>query len=390
MASATPGRGRMPSITHQWDALRRRAADDTPCMAGYHNLNHVVEMPAPLARSLGFAPARKVKLRIPRVDSLTVVERVWPDEGAVLDALAGLPGLADTPRCLARLDGFAVHEYVEGSPLSALSGRGKPLEDRLLAQISDQLAAFTRVPVAALPPLPPRWARDGDCGAFLRGRADFAEREVRARHWPVFGSLFRELGVPEGALRGLRDRLPELTSRPFALLHADLHRDNLIVREDSGDLCLVDWELAMWGDPLHDLAVHLVRMRYPPEQEREVVERWRWSVERVRPDAARGLDADLPTYLAYEHAQSLYADTLRIARALGPGPEPGRVAADAALVRGALLVAEQPLRLSGVPTLTEVTRALVGWCRGADRSDVAGRPVAPVTAGRGPSTWPVR
>jgi hypothetical protein len=242
----------------------------------------------------------------------------------------------------------------------------------------------------------------------------------------VFGSLFTELGVPEDALRALRDRLPVLTPRPFALLHADLHRDNLIVREDTGDLCLVDWELAMWGDPVHDLAVHLVRMQYPPEQELEVVERWRWSVERVRPDAARGLAADLPTYRAYEHAQSLYADTLRIARALGPDPERGRVAADAVLVRGALLVAEEPLRLDRVPALTDVTRALADWCRrvgrraddladrrpdgptarGTDvlaglRADTPGRRhatpltapfttplAAPLTAGRGPSTWP--
>ncbi|MFI9106284.1 aminoglycoside phosphotransferase family protein [Streptomyces fildesensis] len=384
MASLTTGRDRLLSAAGEWDGLRRLATDQGTCMSGYHNLNHVVEIPSHLAELLGIPPATKVKLRTPRSDSLTVVERVWSDEGAVLDALAGLPGIADTPRCFARRDGFSVHEYVEGATLSQLCSPGKPLEDRFLDQIVEQLAAFTRVPAAALPPLPARWARDGDSRAFLRGRADFAEREVRARNWSEFGSLFTELGVPEDALRGLRDRLPAMASRPFALLHADLHRDNLIVREGSGELCLVDWELAMWGDPLHDLAVHLVRMRYPPEQEREVIERWRCAVGAATPRAVRGLDADLPAYLGYEHAQSLFADTLRIARALAPNPEPGRVEAGASLVRGALLVAEEPLRLVGVPTLTEVARALVRWCRRADRH------AAPVTAGRGPSTWPGR
>ncbi|MCM2427046.1 aminoglycoside phosphotransferase family protein [Streptomyces sp. RKAG337] len=368
------------SAASEWDELRQLATDQGICMSGYHNLNHVVEIPFHLAELLEIPPATKVKLRIPRSDSLTVVERVWPDEGAVLDALAGLRGIADTPRCFVRREGFSVHEYVEGTALSQLCPPGKPLESRYLDQIVGQLAAFTRVPASALPPLPEEWAHDRDCRAFLRGRAQFAEREVRSANWPEFGPLFTALGVPESASRELRDRLSVMERRPFALLHADVHRDNLIVRAD-GELCLVDWELAMWGDPLHDLAIHLVRMGYPRDQESEVVERWRRSVEQVRRDAVRGLDDDLPAYIAYERAQSLFADTMRVARALGPHPESGQVGAGAYLVREALRVAAEPLWLAGVPTLTEVARALVGWCRHADRH------AAPVTAGRGPSTW---
>lgn len=376
-------RGRFLSATFGWEEFRRLAVSQGTCMSGYHNFNHVVEIPSRLAELLGIPPDAKAKLRVPRRDALTVVERVWSDEGVVLDALAGLPGIPDTPRCFARRKDWAVHEYVEGTALSLLCPPGKPLESRYLDQIVNQLAAFARVPVAALPPLPEGWAPDRNCRAFLSGRADFAEREVRARNWPEFGRLFTELGVPEDALRRLRARLPAMASRPFALLHGDLHRDNLIVRSD-GELCLVDWELAMWGDPLHDLAIHLVRMRYPMDQEPEVVERWRRSVEHVRQDAVRGLDADLPAYIAYERAQSLFADTMRIARALGPHPEPGRIGAGVSAVREALWVAADPLRLGRLPTLTEVERALVGWCRRV------GRHAAPVTAGRGPSTWPGR
>ncbi|MDJ0345070.1 aminoglycoside phosphotransferase family protein [Streptomyces sp. PH10-H1] len=366
-----------PSAVSWWDELLPLAASEGTCLSGYHNLNYVHRLPPHLAESAGLAQDTRVKVRTPRSGSLKVVERVWPDEDVVLDALAGVDGIADTPRCFARQDGFSVHEYVEGTPLSRLCGPGKPVDPRYLDLITGQLAAFTRGPAADLPPLPKGWARDQDCGTFLRERAEFAEREVRARNWREFGALFTALGVPANALRGLRDRTPEMAPRPFALLHADLHRDNLIVRND-GDLCLVDWELAMWGDPLHDLAVHLVRMRYPAYQEADVIERWQRDVAKVRREAGLGLDRDLPAYIAYERAQSLFADTMRIARALGPQPDPGLVGTGVALVRDALQVAAEPLRLRGLPTLTEVERILLGWCR------------RPVTATRAPSTSTVR
>lgn len=55
-----------------------------------------------------------------------------------------------------------------------------------------------------------------------------------------------------------------MVSRPFSLLHTDLHRDNVIFSY-HGDppLICVDWELATYGDPVHDLATHLVRTAYP-------------------------------------------------------------------------------------------------------------------------------
>ena len=47
----------------------------------------------------------------------------------------------------------------------------------------------------------------------------------------------------------------------IALCHCDVHRKNIIVSKD-GHLYIIDWELALIGDPLYDLAIHFQKMRY--------------------------------------------------------------------------------------------------------------------------------
>lgn len=183
---------------------------------------------------------------------------------------------------------------------------------------------------------------------------------MRRPNWAEFGGLFTSLDVPADVLRRWRDRVPRLRRRPFTLLHGDLHRQNIIVRDD-GELALVDWELAMWGDPLHDLAIHLVRMRYPADQRRTVVKSWQAA---VRPEVAAGLEQDLPVYLDHERAQSLFADTLRAALSLPADPQPGAVGAAVGQVRDAMCLAAGPLRLNRVPSHSEIERALLGWARG--------------------------
>jgi aminoglycoside phosphotransferase (APT) family kinase protein len=58
---------------------------------------------------------------------------------------------------------------------------------------------------------------------------------------------------------------------PFSLLHTDLRRDNVFVSCDGDPtLICVDWELATYGDPLHDEAKHLVGTPYADYQRSDV------------------------------------------------------------------------------------------------------------------------
>ncbi|GGU54853.1 phosphotransferase family protein [Streptomyces daghestanicus] len=352
------------------DLVRLAVARGTP-FQGHHHRNYVVPLPDGPARLLGRVAGEPVVVRVRRAGALPAVIRTWRDEAAVLDALRGL---LPVPVCLAAGADFAVHSHVGGSSLAARCPDGKPVDRPLVEALAGLLAATTRVRRAALPPLPPAWPRNGTDGqGFLRTLASCADVQVGQANAAEFGGLFAALGVPEDALRGLAERTPALTRRPFGLLHTDLHRANVIVSDgpDGPRLTCVGWELATWGDPLHDLATHLVRMRYPADQWPEVTEAWGAAMERLRPAAAHGLGRDLRHYLAFERAQSVYPDVMRAARSLQESFTEERLAAAERAVRGALEAGAGPLRLGRVPRGPEVERALYRWW--ASRPDTAVR-----------------
>ncbi|MGV9942797.1 phosphotransferase [Streptomyces sp. NPDC003401] len=346
-------------------------AGSTPATSGHHNRNYVLPLTEDVAAVLGRPAGTPVTVRIPRADALPVVIRTWQDEAAILDAVHEV--LPHVPECLFRGPGFALHSYVEGVPLSAVCGNGKPVDALLIEALAELLCRMTEVRRAALPPLPADWPGDHtDSQGFLRSLAHLADRQIRRPNWVRFGGLFKALGIPEDALLGLADRIPPMARRPYSLLHADLHRDNLIMSYDgSPPLVCVDWELATYGDPLHELATHLVRMRYPDSQWPEVVEAWARAMGRYRPAAADGLAKDLRHYLDFERAQSVYPDVMRAARAVqGPFTQQSLDEVTAEVGR-ALEAAAEPLRLRSVPGRGEIEGALFRWL--ASRGDVSGR-----------------
>ncbi|MFJ6726078.1 phosphotransferase [Streptomyces sp. NPDC091281] len=341
---------------------------------GHHNRNYVVPLTAETAPLVGRPVGTEVTVRLPRTDVLPVVIRTWYDEAAILAGVRR--ALPHAPECLLKGDGFAVHSYVEGVPLSTICGNGKPVDTLVMKALTDLLARMTAVRRSWLPPLPVGWpAHHTDSQGFLRTLARCADEQIRRPNWTVFGGLFKALGLPDRALLDFADRVPALTRRPYSLLHADLHRDNVIVSFDGEPpLICVDWELATYGDPLHDLATHLVRMHYPPQQRDEVVDAWAEAMLRVRPAAVAGLPRDLRHYLDFERAQSVYPDVMRAAQSLrGPFTQSNLDEATAE-VRRALTAAAGPLRLRSVPETGEIEGALFRWLASRGDTDPTGTP----------------
>ncbi|MFE6483035.1 phosphotransferase [Streptomyces sp. NPDC057757] len=329
---------------------------------GHHNLNYMVR---PLTQDdrhlVAGEDGQPVTVREPIRSALPVVIRTWQDEAEILDSIRGV--LPHVPRCLVKRRDVTVLSYVQGVPLSSICPDGKVVDSHLIAALAGLLADMAQVRRKDLPPLPMSWPRTSrDSRAFLRTLAFAAEEQIRQRNWAEFGGLFAMLGVPEDALVRFAERVPALISRPYSLLHTDLHRDNVIVSY-HGDppLICVDWELATYGDPLHDLATHLVRMQYPSHQWPEVIEAWRAVMSLRRSKAVNGLDRDLKHYLAFEYAQSLYPDVMRAATSLGDSFGQRDLDAAAQAVHRALLAAEDPLRLKKVPEESEIGRILFRW-----------------------------
>jgi aminoglycoside phosphotransferase (APT) family kinase protein len=348
-----------------------KATEASETSSRHHNRNHVLPLTADVARLLGRAAGEYVMVRVPRSDAVPVAIRTWGDEAAILRAVRGV--LPHAPECLGKGPGFAVHSYVEGVALSSVCGNGKPVDKLVIEALADFLARMTEVRRSALPPLPSVWpANHTDSQGFLRALARLADEQIRKPNWAEFGGLFKALGIPDDALVGFAGRVPAMARRPYSLLHADLHRDNVIVSYDGDPpLVCVDWELATYGDPLHDLATHLVRMRYPSHQWSEVVDAWAEAMLRFRPAAVAGLAKDLRHYLDFERAQSVYPDVMRAARSLERSLTRKNLDEATAEVRRALTTAAEPLRLRSVPTAGEIEGALVRWL--ASRGGASGR-----------------
>ncbi|MBU4350871.1 phosphotransferase [Patescibacteria group bacterium] len=88
----------------------------------------------------------------------------------------------------------------------------------------------------------------------------------------------------------LRDLLEAIERCSFSLgqpylVHRDLKPGNL-VKDDSGKIWIIDWENAMLGDPLYDIAIFGVREGHGAPWQNLV--------------CGYGLDLSLPKYLLYE------------------------------------------------------------------------------------------
>ncbi|WP_447038857.1 phosphotransferase [Streptomyces sp. DSM 118878] len=371
------------------EKLIRRLADshrdhpDREVMAGHHNVNHVVPLGFTLALLLGTMPFRaRVKCRMPR-EVVEVVPRIWPSEPELLAVVSR--HLREVPRCLRDFGDWSLHSYRAGRALSE-AAPGEPVGEALMGELAAFFARTAGVPVEELPPRPDDWPESPRSQEFLHWLVDFAEEKVhRPNRWR-FEELFSDVGVHADVMRNFRDDpdRPPLTPRPFCLLHTDVHRANIVV--DRRRLAVIDWELASYGDPLHDLATHLVRMDYEKDEQIRMTALWAAAMRRAgHGGMTAGMATDLPAYLDFEYAQSVFPDIMRAALALTTLPwEPAAedYADAASKVCRALLRAAEPLKLDVVPDRKQAERALRDWCAGPF-GRALGQPAARVVPDRG-------
>ncbi|MGW3624551.1 phosphotransferase [Streptomyces sp. NPDC000880] len=332
-------------------------------LKGYHHEAYAFPLPAENQLSARFA---RGKLREPRPGLLWFDRRCFESEERLLvalqDRIERIPGCVD-------LGDFHLQGFIEGRTLGSGPLRGRTLSTRHIGQLCQLFRELVAIKTDEFDKVerichPDDRSPDGDSTAFLDRLIHFTERQVYVRHADRYGTLFEELGVCGAALERLRAQGEQLTDRPFVLIHGDLHWHNFIV-DGPGDLWTIDWELAMIGDPLYELATHLHLMRYPEREEVRIAKLWQAEVECVLPGSSLNWHRDLPHLLAYKRTQSVFTDVIRTALALGPGPEPNwRMLPRAAWkLQRALAAAQEPLALRSVPTLRQVMSAYTSWFR---------------------------
>ena len=354
---------------HAVEASGDESAVEGP-LHGYHHETYVFPLPG----DTGGERSGRWKCREPRADLLWFDRRCFASEEQLLKALSGrILGIPD----IIEVSGLGLQRFIEGSTLGCFHQSGTPVPDAFVRQIMDLFRQMVAVRPDTLSAErrcePDDRPEDGDTDAFLERLVLFTEQRVYQANLKRFAGLFEDLWLGEESFRHLRKNIFGLKERPFCLLHADLHRENFIV--DAEDrLWTIDWELAMLGDPLYDLATHLHQMRYPARHERAVAQRWRETVEGVRAGTSNGWEQDLGRLLDYKKAQSVFTDVIRTALELDAGPEAGwrQIAPAAFKLRRVLADAALPLGLDPVPGTRRIVTALLRWCRayGTPRGEV--------------------
>ncbi|TDU04554.1 HAD superfamily hydrolase (TIGR01509 family)/HAD superfamily hydrolase (TIGR01549 family) [Streptomyces sp. 846.5] len=291
---------------------------------GFSHRNIPLRIEADIAGELSVPDGSRLKLRIPDRSGIPFDPIVWDDEDRTLQLLANrFQGKQRLPRVVVRLDQGSVHTFSEGSVLSEEWPSLSNLSDGRISQLADFFAALAlvrRSDGGALARLPSGWPADGNSSGFLRWQIRYTAECVEPLAWKQYGAVLEALNFPEDALERFAKLVPQLKPRPFSLLHGDLHPGNIIVGAD-GSLDVIDWELAMMGDPLHDLAIHLERSRYPNlGEEDRFIEAWRTSVAAVAPAAVNGLERDLRWYRLFQAVRSVYTDVVRTVERLRQEP----------------------------------------------------------------------
>ncbi|WP_175439094.1 phosphotransferase family protein [Streptomyces vilmorinianum] len=323
-------------------ALYEEARASTSALAGFYNRNVRVE-----------ADSGPVLVRTPGPGTEEPMDlTLWP-ESAVLEAIR--PYVSQAPRLIhAGTDpGFQIHEFVEGRRVDELAPDGKPLPDAVIDGVERLFGEMLGVPFSALPAVPADWPGDGDTKGFALRLLAFVG-EVRGRADAELDSLYEALGVPADPCGLLAERaVRDLSERPFRLLHADIHRKNMILTDRAG-VAFLDWELALWGDPVYDLADHLHKTAYTVADRHRVLAGW----ERAAPAVCRtGWRADLEFYLAYEAMKSAVVDTVRWGRRIALAPTARERRALAEELRAKLVVASPHWDGGPPPAVPEIEEA---------------------------------
>ncbi|GGU91724.1 hypothetical protein GCM10010182_03430 [Actinomadura cremea] len=257
-----------------------------------------------------------VNIRIPIHGADMMDLRPWREE-RVLAAIA--PHVKDAPRVLhtSATPPFQVHEFVTGKVLNDIAPRGVPVPAHVLEDVPRLFVQLAQVP--ELPDVPEHWPADHDTPAFASLLSTLTQG-VYDTFRAEYTDLFTALAIPEDPLAPVDDLWRGLAPRPFVCVHADVHRRNMIV--DAETTIFLDWELALWGDPVYDLAVHFHKMGYLPNEQDAVTSRW---LTAMRPAHTVGWERDLDAYLVHEQVKSAIVDSVRYSQLFaqgGPYPYP--------------------------------------------------------------------
>ncbi|EPD57159.1 aminoglycoside phosphotransferase family protein [Streptomyces sp. HGB0020] len=335
--TSVPTLDKVEQILTQWRTQRNRNAkrsavtmEDRSWQADHRVSEHpdfprslvpaalLAEDVAPAHRIFQGVRHRATVVSLAGVESPVVVRRSLPEarspeytflsEHSVLGALEESGVAVSAPKILVsgwNYEGgrFAIHSYA--GPFDPFRPPEHPVNGLLPHEadsLVDQLCALTQVDHHCLDP----GAGHGHYYKFVTEQLVSLVRRLptRSQH------LARILGLPGADLLRVILARHRMSPRAPVLLHGDLNPWNLVRHRDaSGGLTIIDWEMAVVGDALHDLVRHMHLTPTRPEIRDRMFRRWE---RRLSSEYTWNWARDWKVYRRIEIVRSAYVDLDRL------------------------------------------------------------------------------
>ena len=270
--------------------------DSTSKLCGYYNHNY-------LAHHNG--EPYIVRIPIPKSDAMDI--RRIPEECALKSIEKNN---IEAPRLLyiGQKSAFYVHSFVDGSVLNDTYGDNIRIPDWILMRIVEEMIRLHTVNIVEFAQKCQDLATSPDAQCFFLSHLSF-DVELYERLRPEMVTIYQQLGFPSDPFAKVGAVGRQLSPRQFVLCHSDIHRKNIIFREQNKEITILDWELALVGDPVYDIAVHFHKMRYQEDQEYTFIQRY---CELANWPANPGfLREEIDVYLSLERIKSALVDAFR-------------------------------------------------------------------------------
>lgn len=277
-----------------WNRIQAGENLERRC-SGFYNDNYTALTPE----------GELVIFRVPRVIEFDLEPRQFL-EGDLLRWLVGRVSGIPVVSYIDPKHRFQIHRFVDGQTMQ----QRYPTRVRLPEAFIPRIAQFiSEVFAAGEPPpdvrLPTSSFHSANAGVFF-GRLIEWENRIWARRNSRHAAFFEWIGVTSSPFRIAGQMMEKIDgTRALRLCHGDNQKFNLMVSH-AGELCLLDWELALWADPVWELATHTHRMHYLPEDEHDLLE------DLLDMGAVHHRDLeDLEAYFTLESIKSIVNDGIR-------------------------------------------------------------------------------
>lgn len=276
-----------------WLGVYEKAVAGGRVLSGFYNRNYLYAL-----------DDRVVIVRVPVHNRDTLEPRMFA-ESDVLQRLQGTE--ISAPKVLWVSGGnphFQVHEYISGTPMWDGWPRGVAVPTHFIANAVRAMQLLETVdPPAYASPAP--WAQISNSHDFLLAFVRW-QRNVFSSCMNSFSEFYQWINMPDDPFARFEAVAGSLQARKLRLCHGDMQRLNCIILD--GKTAFLDWELALIADPLWDIATHLHRMRYLPDEESRFLTEARAALHHITADT---LSADLKKFYAFESVKSVTNDAYR-------------------------------------------------------------------------------